>query len=142
MDSYRTLFTDADRVARRIQDDIAPQVAAVCGRPERPGEHTQYRAPGARPAVATVMQLLLKEDRQEFVENESFKGFVGHGPGDHECGVGRGPPIEGRVPTLEFVKNITSPRRQGRVTGLSCKCYCSGASSRMAGSGAAYRAAQ
>jgi type I restriction enzyme R subunit len=27
-DQFATLFTDADRVARRIRDDIAPQVAA------------------------------------------------------------------------------------------------------------------
>lgn len=41
----------ADRVTRRIRDDMAPQVAAVCGRPERPGEHPPHCAPGPRPGA-------------------------------------------------------------------------------------------
>ena len=79
-EEFGTLFTDADRVARRIRDDIAPQVAAdTAYRNAR--ENTPHTARLAHDqALAKVMQLLLKEDTQvykQFVENESFKRFVG-----------------------------------------------------------------
>lgn len=79
-DQFGTLFTDSDRVAKRIRDDIAPQVAAdqtyLNAKENTP--HTARMAHDQ--ALGKVMQLLLKDDTQvykQFVENESFKRFVG-----------------------------------------------------------------
>jgi type I restriction enzyme R subunit len=79
-EQFGTLFTDTDRVAQRILDDIAPKVAADAAyrnaRVNTP--HTARMAHDK--ALATVMQHLLKDDTQvykQFVENESFKRFVG-----------------------------------------------------------------
>jgi type I restriction enzyme, R subunit len=76
---FGTLFADSDRVAKRIRDDIAPQVAAdeayQNARTNTP--HTARLAHDE--ALGRVMQLLLKDDTQvykEFVQNESFKRFV------------------------------------------------------------------
>jgi len=79
-DNFGTLFTDADRVAKRIREDIAPQVAA-----DRAYQHAQVNTPHTArmahdQALGKVMQLLLKDDTQvykQFVENESFRRFVG-----------------------------------------------------------------
>lgn len=75
---FGTLFVDSDRVAKRIRDDIAPQVAAdesyQNARANTP--HTARLAYDQ--ALGRVMQLLLKDDTQgykEFVQNESFKRF-------------------------------------------------------------------
>jgi type I restriction enzyme R subunit len=78
-DQFGTLFTDADRVAKRIRDDIAPQVAAdTAYRNAR--ENTPHTARMAHDqALGKVMQVLLTEDTQiykQFVENESFHRFV------------------------------------------------------------------
>jgi type I restriction enzyme R subunit len=79
-DQFGTLFTDADRVAKRIRDDIAPQVAADKAY-QNAKENTPHTARMAHDqALAKVMQHLLKDDTQvykQFVENESFKRFVG-----------------------------------------------------------------
>jgi type I restriction enzyme R subunit len=79
-ENFGTLFTDADRVAKRIRDDIAPQVAADKAY-QNAKENTPHTARMAHDqALAKVMQLLLKEDTQvykQYVENESFKRFVG-----------------------------------------------------------------
>jgi type I restriction enzyme R subunit len=76
---FGTLFTDADRVAKRIRDDIAPQVAADMTY-QNAKENTPHTARMAHDqALGKVMQLLLKEDTQvykQFVENESFRRFV------------------------------------------------------------------
>jgi len=77
---FGTLFTDADRVARRIREDIAPKVAAdTAYRNAR--ENTPHTARMAHDqALARAMQILLKDDTQvykQFVENESFRRFVG-----------------------------------------------------------------
>lgn len=79
-DQFGTLFTDSDRVAQRIRDDIAPKVAAdEAYRNAR--ENTPHTARLAHDhALGKVMQHLLKDDTQvykQFVENESFKRFVG-----------------------------------------------------------------
>jgi type I restriction enzyme R subunit len=75
-----TLFTDTDRVAKRIRDDIAPKVAADAAY-QNAKENTPHTARMAHDqALAKVMQHLLKDDTQvykQFVENESFKRFVG-----------------------------------------------------------------
>ena len=79
-DQFGTLFTDTDRVAKRIRDDIAPQVAADMAY-RNAKENTPHTARMAHDqALGKVMQLLLKDDTQvykQFVENESFKRFVG-----------------------------------------------------------------
>ncbi len=79
-ENFGTLFTDADRVAKRIRDDIAPKVAADATY-QNAKENTPHTARMAHDqALGKVMQLLLKEDTQvykQFVENESFRRFVG-----------------------------------------------------------------
>ena len=79
-EQFGTLFTDADRVAKRIRDDIAPQVAADKAY-QNAKANTPHTARMAHDqALGKVMQLLLKDDTQvykQFVENESFKRFVG-----------------------------------------------------------------
>lgn len=76
---FGTLFTDADRVVRRIKDDIAPKVAA-----DPAYQNAKKNTPNAAriehdKALAKVMLTLLKDDTQvykQFVENESFHRFV------------------------------------------------------------------
>jgi type I restriction enzyme R subunit len=79
-DQFSTLFTDADRVSKRIRDDIAPKVAADAAY-RNAKENTPHTARMAHDqALGKVMQVLLKDDTQvykQFVENESFKRFVG-----------------------------------------------------------------
>jgi len=78
-EQFGTLFTDSDRVARRIRDDIAPKVAADVAY-QNAKENTPHTARLAHDqALAKVMQLFLKDDTQlykHFVENESFKRHV------------------------------------------------------------------
>ena len=79
-DQFGTLFTDTDRVAKRIRDDIAPKVAADAAY-RNARDNTPHTARMAHDlALGKVMQILLKDDTQvykQFVENESFKRFVG-----------------------------------------------------------------
>ncbi len=79
-EQFGTLFTDTDRVAKRIREDIAPKVAADAAY-QNAKENTPHTARMAHDqALAKVMQHLLTEDTQvykQFVENESFKRFVG-----------------------------------------------------------------
>lgn len=79
-EQFATLFTDADRVAKRIRDDIAPKVAADAAY-QNAKENTPHTARMAHDhALGKVMQHLLKDDTQvykQFVENESFRRFVG-----------------------------------------------------------------
>jgi type I restriction enzyme, R subunit len=79
-EQFGTLFTDSDRVAKRIRDDIAPKVAADAAY-QNAKENTPHTARMAHDqALAKVMQHLLKDDTQvykQFVENESFRRFVG-----------------------------------------------------------------
>lgn len=78
-DQFGTLFTDTDRVAKRIRDDIAPKVAADAAY-QNAKENTPHTARMAHDqALAKVMQHLLKDDTlvyKQFVENSSFKRFV------------------------------------------------------------------
>jgi len=77
---FGTLFTDADRVVKRIREDIAPNVAADTAY-QNAKENTPHTARMAHDqALGKVMQLLLKDDThiyKQFVENESFRRFVG-----------------------------------------------------------------
>ncbi|MCW2312729.1 type I restriction endonuclease subunit R [Rhodoferax antarcticus] len=79
-DNFGTLFTDADRVAKRIREDIAPKVAADAAY-QNAKENTPHTARMAHDqALGREMQILLRDDTQiykQFVENESFKRFVG-----------------------------------------------------------------
>ena len=79
-DQFGTLFTDADRVVKRIREDIAPKVAADVSL-QNAKANTPHTARMAHDqALGKVMNLLLKDDTQvykQFVENESFKRFVG-----------------------------------------------------------------
>ncbi|SEP88101.1 type I restriction enzyme, R subunit [Solimonas aquatica] len=79
-EQFGTLFTDTDRVAKRIREDIAPKVAADPAY-KNARENTPHTARMAHDlALGKVMQILLKDDTQvykQFVENESFKRFVG-----------------------------------------------------------------
>lgn len=79
-DHFGTMFTDADRVAKRIRDDIAPKVAADPAY-RNAKENTPHTARMAHDqALGKVMQHLLKDDTQvykQFVENDSFRRFVG-----------------------------------------------------------------
>ena len=79
-DHFGTLFDDADRIVKRILDDIAPKVAANAGY-QNAKENTPHTARVAHDqALNKVMQILLKDDTlvyKQFVENESFRRFVG-----------------------------------------------------------------
>jgi type I restriction enzyme R subunit len=79
-EQFGTLFADTDRVVRRLRDDIAPKVAADTAY-QNARENTPHTARLAHDqALSKVMQHLLKEDTQVyklFVENESFRRFVG-----------------------------------------------------------------
>jgi type I restriction enzyme R subunit len=79
-EQFGTLFTDSDRVVKRIRDDIAPKVAADEAY-QNAKENTPHTARMAHDqALAKVMQHLLKDDTQVykyFVENDAFKRFVG-----------------------------------------------------------------
>jgi type I restriction enzyme R subunit len=78
-DHFGTLFADADRVSRRITEDIAPKVAA-----DQSYRNAKQNTPNSAriehdKALSTVMLTLLKDDTQvykQFVENESFRRFV------------------------------------------------------------------
>ena len=61
-EQFGTLFTDTDRVAKRIRDDIAPKVAADAAY-QNAKENTPHTARMAHDqALAKVMQHLLKDD--------------------------------------------------------------------------------
>lgn len=79
-DNFGTLFTDGDRVVKRIRDDIAPKVAADKAY-QNAKENTPHTARMAHDqALGRAMQILLKDDTQvykQFVENDSFRRFVG-----------------------------------------------------------------
>jgi type I restriction enzyme, R subunit len=78
-ENFGTLFDDADRVARRIRDDIAPKVAADAAF-QNAKQNTPHTARMAHDQVLSkMMQVLLKDDTQvykQFVENESFRRSV------------------------------------------------------------------
>ena len=78
-EQFGTLFTDTDRVVKRIREDIAPKVAADVAY-KNAKENTPHTARMAHDqALGKVMQLLLRDDTQvykQFVENESFGRFV------------------------------------------------------------------
>ncbi len=76
---FGTLFTDGDRVIKRIRDDIAPQVAADPAFLNAKKNTPQTARIEHDKALAKVMLTLLKDDTQvykQFVENEAFRRQV------------------------------------------------------------------
>lgn len=73
-DSFGTLFTDSDRVVKKIREEVAQSQDNV---------HTKRSSLNTtddQTALGMAMQILLKDDTQiykQFVENDSFKRFVG-----------------------------------------------------------------
>jgi type I restriction enzyme R subunit len=78
-DQFGTLFTDADRVVKRIREDIAPKVAA-----DQAYLNARKNTPNAagielEAALKRVVTPLFKDDTEffkQFFQNESFKRFV------------------------------------------------------------------
>lgn len=78
-EQFSTLFTDVDRVSKRIQEDIAPKVAA-----DQAYQNAKQNTPNTArlehdKALTRVMLTLLKDDTEaykQFVQNESFKRYV------------------------------------------------------------------
>jgi type I restriction enzyme R subunit len=78
-DQFGTLFTDSDRVGKKIREEIAPKVAA-----DQAYQNAKKNTPTASriehdKALAKVMLTLLRDDTQvykQFVENDSFRRFV------------------------------------------------------------------
>ena len=78
-EQFGTLFTDADRIMKRIQEDIAPKVAA-----DGPYRNAKQNTPNTArieldAALMRVIGPLLRDDTEfykQFVQNESFRRFV------------------------------------------------------------------
>ena len=79
-EQFGTLFDDGDRIVRRIREDIAPKVAADAAFANAKANTPHTARLAHDQALGKVMQLLLKDDTQvykQFMENESFRRFVG-----------------------------------------------------------------
>lgn len=78
-EQFGTLFTDADRIMKRIQEDIAPKVAA-----DGPYRNAKQNTPNTArieldAALMRAIIPLLRDDTEfykQFVQNESFRRFV------------------------------------------------------------------
>lgn len=78
-EQFGTLFTDADRIMKRIQEDIAPKVAA-----DGPYRNAKQNTPNTArieldAALMRVIGPLLRDDTEfykQFVQNDSFRRFV------------------------------------------------------------------
>jgi type I restriction enzyme, R subunit len=78
-EQFGILFTDADRVAKRIHEDIAPQVAADQGYKNAKKNTPQTAKIEHDRALENVIVSLLKDDTElykQFYQNESFRRFV------------------------------------------------------------------
>ena len=76
---FGTLFTDADRVSKRIKDDIAPKVAADQGYQNAKKNTPQTARIEHDKVLERVIVSLLKDDTElfkQFFQNESFRRFV------------------------------------------------------------------
>ena len=76
---FGTLFTDADRVSKRIKDDIAPKVAADEGYQNAKKNTPQTARIEHDKVLERVIVSLLKDDTElfkQFFQNESFRRFV------------------------------------------------------------------
>jgi type I restriction enzyme, R subunit len=78
-DQFGTLFTDADRIIRRIHEDIAPKVAADSAYVNAKNNTPDAARIELDAALMRVINPLLRDDTEfykQFVQNESFKRFV------------------------------------------------------------------
>jgi type I restriction enzyme R subunit len=78
-EQFGTLFTDADRVARRIKDDIAPKVAVDPAYLNAKKNTPNTARIELDAALMRVIGPLLKDDTEfykQFVQNDSFRRFV------------------------------------------------------------------
>ncbi|RKH91907.1 type I restriction endonuclease subunit R [Corallococcus sp. AB045] len=78
-EQFGTLFEDADRVARRLREDIAPKVAADAAYQNAKLNTPQTARIEHDKALSKVMLELLKDDTEvykQFAQNPSFKRFV------------------------------------------------------------------
>ena len=78
-EQFGTLFKDADRVARRLREDIAPKVAADSAYQNARQNTPQTARIEHDKALASVMLDLLQDDTEvykQFVQNPSFKRAV------------------------------------------------------------------
>lgn len=78
-EQFGTLFSDADRVAKRIKDDIAPKVAADPAYLNAKKNTPNTARIEMDAALMRVIGPLLKDDTEfykQFVQNESFRRFV------------------------------------------------------------------
>jgi type I restriction enzyme R subunit len=78
-EQFGTLFEDADRIARRFREDIAPKVAADPAYRNAMLNTPQTARIEHDKVLARVMLELLKDDTEvykQFVQNPSFKRFV------------------------------------------------------------------
>jgi type I restriction enzyme R subunit len=76
---FGTLFTDTDRVSKRIKDDIAPKVAADQGYQNAKKNTPQTARIEHDRVLESVIVSLLKDDTElfkQFFQNESFRRFV------------------------------------------------------------------
>lgn len=130
-DQFGTLFKDADRVVRRLKDDIAPKVAADPAYQNAKQNTPKTARSEHDKALAKVMLDVLKDDTEvykQFVQNPSFKRFVtdmvfcltigtNEQPGNPPCAWGR------QAPTLLVKSSIDSGKRSAiarrRVLGCS-----------------------
>ena len=78
-DQFGTLFTDSDRIIKRIRDDIVPKVAT-----DAAYQNARVNTPNAArieldAALMRVINPLLKDDTEfykQFVQNDSLKRFA------------------------------------------------------------------
>ena len=78
-DQFATLFSDADRVGRRIKDDIAPKVAA-----DEAYQNAKKNTPSTArlehdKALLRVMTAVLKDDTElfkQYSDNDSFRRWL------------------------------------------------------------------
>ena len=78
-EQFGSLFEDPDRVAQRIAEDIAPRVAEDPAFKNAKENTPNMASLEMENALGRVMLTLLKDDTEvyrQFVENESFRGFV------------------------------------------------------------------
>jgi type I restriction enzyme, R subunit len=78
-EQFGTLFTDSDRVMKKIRDDIAPKVVADTTYKNAKANTPHTARVAHDQALNNVMQALVKDDidvYKQFVENDSFKRFV------------------------------------------------------------------
>ncbi len=78
-EQFGALFTDADRIAKRFTDDVAPKVAADTAYQNAKENTPQTARLTHDQALSKVMQGLVKDDTQlykEFVQNPAFQRAV------------------------------------------------------------------